>query len=659
MSIQKVFYLVSVSLTACIIAACGGSGAGAGGSAPGLNPGSSTVETVRVELSDARLSSSSKEPVTITVTVKDATNRVLADQPIAISASDPQNAVDITQAAAKSDSNGVLTATLRNTNNPTNRQITITATSGSKSGAVALDVVGTTVALSGPSTITSDVDSSYTVSVKSSDGAPFAGRQVSLASAKGNAVSPASATTDASGQAKFTVRAAATGSDTLTASSTGASASQVVTAAGETLQIIAPADGTEIPINSSQTVTVRYVNLSAGSSGRTVSFTTTRGTSSSGSQVTDAQGQASFTVNSSAAGPATLAASVAGVTTQRQVEFVSRDAATLSFQINPSTIQLNIGTSTTSRATLSAQVLDPNNNPVKGIPVQFTAVVDPSGGQIEPATALTNSAGIATASYVAGPRSTSLGGVQIRAAVQNPPSTCTTGCQDTKLMTVAGNALFIAIGTGNKIESVGQETAYEIKYNVRVSDAAGNPVVGASVTANATPTPDSTYRKGYWGPGPTTNYGQNITATCTNEDFNLNGQIDGSEDANNDGRLQPGNNVTVTSTGTTDALGEAILSLRYAKEFAYWYEVKLTVNGSVAGSGGGTASTQKFLLPGAVSDYSGSIAPPGRVAQGCFNPTTFQFVGDVGSTGQCPAGAVVRDFVISPFGKNPTCNSPN
>jgi hypothetical protein len=227
-------------------------------------------------------------------------------------------------------------------------------------------------------------------------------------------------------------------------------------------------------------------------------------------------------------------------------------------------------------------------------------------------------------------------------------------------MTVAGNALFVAIGTGNKIESVGQDTAYQIKYNVRVSDAAGNPVSGASVTANATPTPDSVYLKGYWGPtASSTAFGQVTTSSCINEDFNLNGQIDSGEDVNVDGRLQPGNNVTVTSSGTTDALGEAILDLRYAKEFAYWYEVKLTVNGSVAGSGGGTASTQKFFLPGAVGDYTGSIAPPGRVAQACFSTTTFALVGDVGPTGQCPTGSAARQLVISPFGKGLTCSNAN
>jgi protocatechuate 3,4-dioxygenase beta subunit len=649
--------LVSTA-AAVVLVGCGGSGAGAGGSNP-VNPGSS-VDSLRVELSNTVLSSNSKDAVTVTVTAKDATNRVVANQPISISAADPQNSIDVTQSSLQSDSSGVVTATLKNVNNPTNRQVTITATSGTKTGQVILDIVGTAVALSGPTTITSDTDATFTVSVKASDGTPLASRQVSLASARGNTVTPASTTTDASGQAKFAVRAsAAAGVDTLTASSSGATSSQSVTAAGETLQIVTPADAAEIAINTSQAFTVRYTNLASGSSGKTVAFTSTRGTVSAGSQTTDAQGQASVTVSSSAAGPATISATVGGITTQRQVEFVSKDPATLSLQINPSTIQLNIGTSTTSRSTLSAQVLDANNNPVKGSVVQFTAVVDPSGGQIEPATAVTNSAGIATVSYIAGPRSTSLGGVQIQAAIQSAPASCVAGCRDTKVMTVAGNALFIAIGTGNKIESVGQETSYEIKYNVRVSDAAGNPVKDAAVTANATPTSDSVFLKGYWGPTSSVAFGQVITTSCVNEDFNLNGVIDGAEDRNVDGRLQPGNNVTVTSTGTTDALGEAILSLRYAKEFAYWYEVKLTVNGSVAGSGGGTASTQKFFLPGAISDYTGTIAPPGRVAQGCFDPVTSAFVSDTGANGQCTSPAVLRQFVVSPFGKTPNCQTPN
>jgi hypothetical protein len=267
LSIRPLRAVIIVGLAAGIVA-CGGSGAGAGGGDTVVPPPSSTAETVRVELSNTRLSSSSKDVITATITVKDASNRVLADQPVTVSAVDPQNSIDITQGSVKTDVGGVVTATLRNASDPTNRQITITATSGSKSGTVTLDIVGTAVALSGPSTITNDTDAAYTVSVKSADGAPFAGRQVSLVSSKGNTITPATAITDASGQARFAVRAVAAGADTLTATSTGASASQGVTAAGETLQILAPADGAEIAINTSQAVTVRYTNLAAGSAGK-------------------------------------------------------------------------------------------------------------------------------------------------------------------------------------------------------------------------------------------------------------------------------------------------------------------------------------------------------------------------------------------------------
>ncbi|HWI12305.1 MAG TPA: Ig-like group 1 domain-containing protein, partial [Burkholderiaceae bacterium] len=124
------------------------------------------------------------------------------------------------------------------------------------------------------------------------------------------------------------------------------------------------------------------------------------------------------------------------------------------------------------------------------------------------------------------------------------------------------------------------------------------------------------------------------TFACTNEDANYNGVLDAGEDFNGSGSLDPGNVISVSTTGTssgsssgtvkTDSTGRATISLIYAESYAPWVQVKLRAEAVVSGTESSKEAT--FWVTGLASDFSDQTVPP--------------------------AG------VDSPFGENP-CNVPN
>jgi hypothetical protein len=176
---------------------------------------------------------------------------------------------------------------------------------------------------------------------------------------------------------------------------------------------------------------------------------------------------------------------------------------------------------------------------------------------------------------------------------------------------VSRKSLFISAGTGNSV-AIPDSTTYRLDYSVFVSDASGNAVPGVNVTASVRP---RYYFKGQMilqsADGP---WGPQASYACPNEDVDGNGQLTGGEDTNGNGRLDPGIPITVTSTGTTDASGRAIVSLTYPKDRAYWLAVDLTIRGQVAGS---EAVYVGYIprLSGAATDYRDkNISPPGATS---------------------------------------------
>lgn len=643
-----------VGLMASVVVACGGGGGGSSlyssstGGTDSTTPAAASVEV----LSSSTSVGTSGDTVTITAVVKSSTNVGLASAPVVFATTSGT----LSNASATTSSAGVATATFSAGADKSNRSATIRVTSGSVSGQLVLPIAGSKLLISGSTTIPFGTSSTLTVKATDSSGNPIQGINVTFASALGNGLSATAATTDSSGAVSITYTATTSGSDTLTVSGGGSTATASINISGEDFVFITPTSAVQIPVGSAQTVQVRYQQNGVGVAGQTVNFASTGGafaangstlpcvTPSASCAMTNASGVATVSISSSSAAAATLQASLAGTTAQttQSVSFVATVPSRLVLQVSPSAIGVNASGSSANQAQVVAKVLDANSNPVPGLSVNFSRDADPSGGNVQQPSAITDLNGQASVQYIAGPQSTASNGVVLRATVAS--ATSVTG---TATLTVNQQALFLALGTGNTITNLDEQT-YQKDWTVYVTDANGVAVPNVSLTVKVLP---SEYRKGSmaWSPavsawitdawdGVTLTVGGDLPGgayiSCGNEDAtygdsdgrSYNGILDSGEDFNGDGFLQPGNVISVADGSlTTDSTGRATITLQYAESYVPWVRVRLQVQAIVSGTAGTQAST--FVVPGLSADFTDQ-----NVA---------------------PAGAV------SPFGVAPSCNSPN
>lgn len=575
---------------------------------------STSVASITLLTSSPQVGSSGSSPVTITAIAKDSGNLVTEDIPIVFSAD--SGALTVTQSVT--DSSGIATATLTPGGDYTNRTITITATDGSITQTTTVNVAGTSIAISGENTATLGDNTVLTIVLTDSTGDPISGKTVTVSSANGNTVTAASLDTNSSGQVTVTIGAAVAGNDTITVSAQGTSSTHSLSVSGDQFQITTPTANQEINLGAVQTITVRWQVSGVAQVGQTINFTSTRGTLSASSAVTDVNGDASVTISSNNAGPGLITAFVSsGPSTNKAVEFVATTANSIELQANPATIGPNDGSEiTTQQATITATVRDVNNNLVKGKVIRFSITQDNSGGSLTTATAITSSLGKASTTYVSSAATTALDGIIIRAEVQDTPAVNTT-----VTLTVGKSELFVKLATGNTIVSVGN-TAYNKQYFLLVTDSGGNGVPNAQVTLTVVPT---RYWKGTRVYGGTAWDPVFSAGPCANEDLNYNGILDAGEDFNSNGSLDPGNDVAVPSTVTTGADGSAEFDMIYAEDFASWLEVTLTATDEVSGTEATDSTT--FTLPVASGDVSQpGVQPPGQVspfgtANTCADPS--------------------------------------
>ena len=627
------------------LVACGGGDENAG--TPPFGTGGTPETTSSAAAIDVMASSvqvqSAGDQVTITAIVKDAGNVSLPKAPVAFAT----DTGTLTSAASVTDAAGVATAVLSAGTNHSNRPLTVTVKSGNAVGSLVLPVTGTVLSYTGPTTV--GLGKSAPISVKAIDskGAPIVGLQVGFASALNNGLSATSATTDVQGTAAVTDTASAAGTDSLTVSGGGASVTPPPTiqvSAADFIFVDSAGAAITQPVSiavgsNSQPLFVRYLVNGVAQVGKTLSFTSTAGTVVS-STATGANGVASVILKSSTASPATLQATAGtgASTVQASVPilFVATVPSKVTLQVSPTAIGPNVGTSTSQQARLVATVVDANANPVSGATVNFSRVVDPSGGNLSQPSALTDTSGQASVQFIAGATTTASNGVQLQAQVAG------VALPGTASLSVNQSALFIALGTGNVISNVDEQT-YRKDWVVYVTDSNGIAVPNITLTIKVLPL---LYGKGRlvfdtalsaWTPSA-------ASISCPNEDdggapFNAanayNGVLDAGEDRNGDGRLQPGNVISVTAAGgtggasvgtfTTDATGRATISLIYAESYAPWVKVRLSAAAVVTGTESSTQSD--FFVIGLASDFTNKTVPP--------------------------AGE------ISPFGQVPDCTNPN
>lgn len=631
---MKLLKWAATGIAALALVACGGGGGSAGDSVFSSSGSSSTststtttttttttssAATVEV-LSSATTAGSGGDIVTVTAVVKSAANVGLASTAVVFST----DSGTLTSPSTTTDSTGVATAKFYAGADKSNRSAKITVTSGTVSGSVLVAVTGSKLQVSGPTTLALSASGDLTVKATDSNGNAIAGVPLAIKSALSNGLSASTGTTDSQGQVTVKYTATNSGTDTITFSGVGTSITSSMVISSEDFVFVSPSASTLVAVKAAQTVQVRYRQNGVGVSGKTILFASTGGVLSSQSATTDSNGVAQVSISSTFAAPATVQASLSGGTAVATLPlvFTATTPSRLILQVSPTAIGPNSGTSTTNQARVLARVLDADGNPVAGQTVYFQRDADPSGGNLLQASAVTDSSGLASVQYASGAQSTGSNGVSLRATVYSASSAV--AATNTMAMTVSQSALFIALGTGNVISNLDEQT-YKKSWVAYVTDANGVPVSGSTLTVKVLPT---RYLKGSMVWSDTAGQWVAVPAAiCANEDVNLDGILDAGEDVNSNGTLQPGNVVSV-SPGLiqTDSAGRATLSLVYAESYAPWVEIQLTVQAIVSGTESTTASSP-FIVDVLASDVTTkTISPAGR---------------------------------LSPFGQAASCSSPN
>lgn len=338
------------------------------------------------------------------------------------------------------------------------------------------------------------------------------------------------------------------------------------------------------------------------------------------------KGNGVFTISSSTPGLTRLDFVDVNTATGEQTVKGSSEFRFISTIPSKMTLQANVATLRPSeQAVIEAKLLDVNDNPVKGVLVEFNRT-DPSNGTLSAAAATTDENGKASVTFTAGSLATAKDGVSISSNVKLS-ETSSIVASPVKL-TVGGAALFITIATGKTISPL-NETVYAMPLSIAVADAVGQPARDSQVSIQVVP---KRYLKGvyYYNTAAelwvTAAVDPSFVASaitdsadvvdtlspiaCAKEDVNNNGILDVGEDKNGDANLTPANPVTVSGRLVTDENGRVSFNIQYGKSFANWLEVELIASTSVSGSE--YKSTRTFVLPVLAADVSDKASsPPG------------------------------------------------
>lgn len=620
--------------------------AAVGGASGNVNVGVvNNQQTITLLTSLEQLPSNGSTPATITAIVRNASNQLVPGAMVNFSASSGAIVpVQTTAGAAASpfvaagttDANGQAQATLSTPGDPSDRSITVTASVGSTTSALVVAVVGTTLSLTGPTSLIDGATGTFSVSLTDSGGNAIAGQAVVATSTNGNTITPANVTTDNTGHANFNVTAAKAGNDTIQATALGLTATAALQVSSQSFNFTSPASATQVDLGVSEPLTITWTNAGAPVTGQTVTFSTTRGLFSNNSstitQVSSGTGTATVSLSADTAGPAIVTATAASVSAQLPLTFVATTPASIDVQANPSTIETN------GQSTIIAIVRDANNNLVEGQTVDFQ-LNDKTGGSISVASAVTDVQGQAETVYTATSTASTSNGVQITATVQGVPAA-------TVDLTVGGQTVFLSLGTGSVISENAAKTQFSVPFVIQALDSAGNAVPGVTVSldihslppnGNTNPATYTTaaYAKGTWAncggtPAWTQNpvgtcTGEGLVAYCVNEDVNGTGIYEAGEDYNGNDKLDPGDVAAVTpGQVVTDSTGTANVAITYPEDHALWVQAKLTATTTVNGTQ--TTTTAVFWLPMLASYLTNStVSPPGLdspygTANNCANP---------------------------------------
>ncbi|MFI0398403.1 MAG: Ig-like domain-containing protein [Thiolinea sp.] len=609
---KKVLQRSALALCVLTLAGCGGGDGNqlSGGTGDTGGTTDTGAKSLEVSASSRQLGSSGDKPVTISAIAKDANNNVLKDAAVTFSVNNDATIDADTTTSAGSVKTASLTPGLEN---PENRTLTVTVKSGALVKNIDVSVIGTTIALDGPTRIGLNAPTTFTAKLKNSADKAIANESVTVNSSLNNSLAPVSGSgfvTDANGELQFKLNAAVSGADTIKVSALGTTSTKNVDISGDDFALTST--NNEIKVNTPETLSMLWTRNGQPQANKTIKLAATRGVLQYPSVVTDAQGKASFGIASKTAGSTIISATDAetGLSASLIREFVAISPTALNMQVEQEIIAPEASTN------VIAVVQDANDNPVKNQVVEFS-FNDTVGGSLGSTTATTDSLGKATVGYTAGNASSAKDGVVIKSTLQNNPL-----IKDEVKLTVGGRALRLVLGEDEKITE--SDVFYKKTFGVIVTDSSGNPMAGKKVNFSITPT---AYYKGQavcailegtttkkWIYRASKTYIDNDMVECANEDIDKDGWLDmPNEDTNNNGTLEPTHAATVTSSGVTDANGATTAIISYPQSEAFWSKVRLTA--TIQDGGTEFIESTEFVLPMLAGDAgSCDITPPNAIS---------------------------------------------
>ncbi len=569
-----------------------------------------------------QLGAGSADRVELSALVRDRNNILMKNVKVQFSA-DNDSELEVISDITGAD--GVAKANLSSKTNFNIRTIKAVATAGgeNKTSIVNVKVVGTKVEIVGPSAVVLAGSSKFTISLLDATDKGIPNTVVELSSSLKNGFSETSPVTDPStGRAVITYTATNGGTDLITATALGVSTTFSVMVDPDSFGFQSSGTTTpqEIPLNTAAPVSVKWLRNNSPLVGNDVMFTTTRGVVALtadtladkvvATSATDDKGVAQVFVRSDYAGFTNVAASStstgAKISSNKLIEYIATvPSVSKGIEVQVFPAQLGAG----EKATVQAIMRDDKDNPIKNQLVAFS-LSSSAGGQLSPATGITNSQGVATTEFTADTNSGASGtptapkGLRINATLASNANVK----GDTGIV-VGRRTLFFRFGSGNVLSKV-EPNLYSAPYAIIVTDASGNPIPNQQLNVSLTSTK---YRKGRHLKRPLVgafvNWEAVYSIECPSEDVDRDGVLDPGEDFNFDKQLTPGNVATVTRTVTADADGIAQVNLIYPREYAHWVIVDMTVSGIAAGTE--NVSSRELLLPILGADTTTeSDAPP-------------------------------------------------
>jgi len=545
----------------------------------------------------------------ITALVTDADNNALADTAVSFSSTGGV----LQSISGSTDENGEASATLKLPQDFQNRDIVVTVSSGGADAEVMVTALGSTLEVTGPDTLVLGDKAELVLSLIAGNGEPISNQVIEVTSSVGNTIEPAVAVTDSDGRVSILV-----GSDNsddkirISALNSTVTATHSFEVAEDVLRFASNTDGAELPVSTTNRIVVYWSSQDAVVSGQELRFSTTAGEIVGDSTIeTDATGKATVRIRSSSAGPATITVEGADEGTPKtsvDVEFVATEPSIVS--IDATTTRVHA----TEASTLMAVVTDDNGNPVKNQTVDFTSV-DLKGGQLNPASAKTNSSGVASVAFTAGANATELDDIVIEARVKG------SDMYDELSLTVVERALNVTIGTSNEINIKPLGTQYALPFIVQVADGSGTPLENATVELSIRPI---RYTKGYmvlvneggfeyepeienWSAHHWAMWSYSLD--CDSEDENGNRLLDAGEDNNNNGSLDPQDPAALaaiddedyaTISGgsvTTDKNGSGYFEMLYPASNSLWSYVEITARAEALGAEADDSFRTSLPLP--------------------------------------------------------------